>query len=71
MTAAWPPAGLPGLHVDFGEQGPSDRWRRPPTASYRCCCGFEAGARGPKRVATFIATVAAAHHAACRRRRSA
>jgi len=66
VTAWWPPGGLPGLWVDFGEHDwPSGRWHRKPSARYACRCGFTAGATGPKKVEVFTATVPAEHRAAC------
>ncbi|MEV5449963.1 hypothetical protein [Streptomyces sp. NPDC052535] len=67
MTASWPSEFVGRLHVDFGEQAPgSERWRRQPSASYACVCGFYRRATGAKHVATFTATIPAAHKAACR-----
>lgn len=55
-----------GLHVDLGEYDRhSGRWRRSPTASYRCPCGYSARASGPKRVAKFTAVVPSTHRASC------
>ncbi|MCT9107925.1 hypothetical protein N4G69_20185 [Streptomyces mirabilis] len=67
MTAPWPPADLPGLHVDFGEWLlQARRWARRPSARYRCVCGFARTAAGAKDVAVFTASVPSGHRAACR-----
>ncbi|MFI9235819.1 hypothetical protein [Streptomyces sp. NPDC053079] len=47
MTVRWPPAELPGLHVDMGHWNySSGEWLRIPTADYRCRCGWTASASG-------------------------
>ncbi|NGO73179.1 hypothetical protein [Streptomyces boncukensis] len=48
MTAHWPPADLPGLHVCFGEwDRNTGRWLHYPTADYRCAaCGWTTSASG-------------------------
>jgi len=70
-VSAWPPAELPGLHVDFGEwvRG-AGRWARRPSAHYRCICGFVRTAAGAKDVALLTSSVPPAHRAACPRHRA-
>lgn len=59
MTALWPPAELPGLHVDLGVQA------RYPAADYRCAlCGETESASGDG-VRAFVATIHRTHKAAC------
>ncbi len=52
MTGIWPPAVLPGLHIDLGQHtrpwSPEHGyWVRPPTADHRCPCGWTTSATGP------------------------
>jgi hypothetical protein len=61
----WPPADLPGLHVDCGERTRSGRWLHFPSADYRCArCGWTDHASGDA-VAQFVATVPALHRTHC------
>lgn len=63
---AWPPASLPGLHVDFGSYDvQASRWVREPSARYRCRCGFTRAATGVKGVAS-VTAAADGHRASCR-----
>lgn len=65
VTGHWPPADLPGLHIDLGHwpKG-SGTWLRLPTADYRCACGFTASASGDG-VPHFTATVHSDHQPHC------
>ncbi len=67
MPALWPPAELPGLHVDMGVwDRRAARWLRFPTADYRCgACGEVDSASGDA-VRAFAATAARVHRAQCR-----
>ncbi|MFP8960006.1 hypothetical protein ACLIYP_05450 [Streptomyces nanhaiensis] len=61
----WPPADLPGLHVDLGERARGGRWLHYPAADFRCGrCGWTDHATGDA-VAQFTATVPAHHLAHC------
>ncbi|MFP3990680.1 hypothetical protein U9R90_25085 [Streptomyces sp. E11-3] len=66
MAALWPPATLPGLHVDMGQWNTkAARWARFPTADYRCGrCGDIESASGDA-VAAFVSTIHRIHRAAC------
>jgi hypothetical protein len=40
-VTTWPPADLPGLHIDLGQWNrAAGTWLRVPTADYRCTCGW-------------------------------
>lgn len=62
----WPPADLPGLHVDFGEWNHrAGRWLHFPAADYRCGrCPFADSASGDA-VRGFVATIPKIHRAQC------
>lgn len=65
MTGRW--AGF-GLRVDLGDPArpwvPRTPWLRPPSADYRCPCGWQAHASGDA-VPRFAATVQAEHAERC------
>ncbi|MEV5140327.1 hypothetical protein AB0K71_06040 [Streptomyces syringium] len=51
MSRIWPPAELPGLHIDAGQNtrpwAPEyGSWLRLPAADFRCRCGWTASASG-------------------------
>lgn len=57
------PAGLWGLHVVLGDRV------RPPSALFRCRCGYEVSERrSPDLVRVFVEETPAAHRAVCRLR---
>ncbi|MFE9645283.1 hypothetical protein ACFYO0_14440 [Streptomyces sp. NPDC006365] len=66
MPALWPPAELPGLHIDMGHwDRRAARWLRFPTADYRCGqCGEVESASGDA-VRAFVATIHRVHQAEC------
>lgn len=65
MTGRWPPADLPGLHVDLGHWvARSATWLVLPTADYRCACGYHAEASGDQ-VPAFVATARRLHIPHC------
>lgn len=66
MPAIWPPAELPGLHIDMGVwDSRAARWLRYPTADYRCAhCGPVDSASGDD-VRRFAATIHRIHQAEC------
>ena len=47
----WPPATLPGLHVDLGEQTRRGKWIRLPSVDVRCAHGWTYGTAGADEVA--------------------
>lgn len=56
MTGWWAPAGLYGLHVDFGRYDHrSARWLRQPTARFTCRHGCHVTVVGPLKVAALTA----------------
>ncbi|MEV4438219.1 hypothetical protein AB0K09_04240 [Streptomyces sp. NPDC049577] len=65
MSGIWPPADLPGLHVDLGRWHPrAGTWLVLPTADYRCACGWAESAAGDA-VEAFAATVHRTHRSDC------
>lgn len=70
MSGPWPPADLPGLHVDCSgthtrpwspEYG---HWNLPPVAEFTCRCGFRESAVG-EAVRAFVATIHRIHAKTC------
>ncbi|PWG08757.1 hypothetical protein DF268_35895 [Streptomyces sp. V2] len=65
MADIWPPATLPGLHIDLGDYHHRGVWLRLPTAVFTCSHGCRKRAVGVDDVRAFTKDVAEIHARTC------